>query len=275
MRPKVCVVSISFLFFMVIISAVPVSAQGKVEISFHFGSWSLNILKDAIEEGLGDNLETEFKDSFQESIQSDYPGLQALYYDQTVEFDSSGQNFGFELRWYPRGQNGSFSLGLAVERTTMEVGFPNVSAELGLSDGSVFQANASGRFLIKPLAFLMSFRWDMWPSARLHPYLTFGVGGAAMGPILDKGEFSFAYEGTLDVSGGGQDYYSESDTKTLREFKDEIEAEGEDDFVLPGFLPFLQLHVGLKAVVSRNIHIMVDAGILNGILIRGGLAFRF
>jgi hypothetical protein len=105
--------------------------------------------------------------------------------------------------------------------------------------------------------------------------LTFGVGGAAMGPILDKGEVSFAYEGTLDVSGGGQDYYSDSQTKTLREFKDEIEADGEDDFVLPGFLPFLQLHVGLKAVMTRNIHIMVDAGILDGILIRGGLAFRF
>ena len=263
MKEKFCVVSIACIFLSGLISPPPAIAQGKVEFSFHMGSWSLNILKDIIEESLGENLESDFKDSFLETIRDDYPGLQEDYYNQSVEFDASGQNFGFELRWYPKGHNGSFSLGLAVERTTMEVGFPDVSAELGLSDGSVFQANANGRFLIKPLAFLLTFRWDLWPRARLHPYFTFGAGGAAMGPILDDGEVSFAFSGTLDVAGGGQEQYSESETKTLREFKDEVEAEG-DDFVLPSFFPFIQIHFGLKAVISRNIHLMVDAGILDG-----------
>jgi hypothetical protein len=97
-----------------------------------------------------------------------------------------------------------------VERTTMEVGFPDVTAELGLTDGSIFQANANGRILIKPLAFLLTFRWDMWPRARVHPYFTFGAGGAAMGSILEKGEVSFSFDGTLNLADGTQDQFSES-----------------------------------------------------------------
>jgi hypothetical protein len=39
-------------------------------------------------------------------------------------------------------------------------------------------------------------------------------------------------------------------------------------------LPFIQLNLGLKAKVTPNIHLMVDAGIWNGFIIRGGLAIR-
>jgi hypothetical protein len=273
MKTKICVVSIVCIFLSGLISPKPADAQGKVEVSFHMGSWSLNILKSLVEEELGSELEI-FRNDMLDEIQSEYPDLEEDYYNQTVGFDASGPNFGFELRWYPKGHNGSFSLGLAVERTTMEIGFPNVSAELGLTDGSLFQADASGRFLIKPLAFLLTFRWDMWPRARLHPYFTFGVGGAAMGSILANGEASFSFDGTLNLVGGGQDQFSMSETRTFQEFKDDIEADGED-FILPGFFPFVQIHFGLKAVITRNIHIMADAGILDGFLIRGGLAFRF
>lgn len=273
MKAKAGFLFISSVLVAGLLFPVPAEAQGKVEFSFHMGSWSLNILKDMIEEEMSENLEI-FREDMLEEIQNEYPALEEGYYNQNVEFDASGSNFGFELRWYPKGHNGSFSLGLAVERTTMEVGFPDVTAELGLTDGSIFQANANGRILIKPLAFLLTFRWDMWPRARVHPYFTFGAGGAAMGSILEKGEVSFSFDGTLNLADGTQDQFSESETKTLQEMKEDIEEEG-DDFFLPGFFPFLQIHFGLKAVVTRNIHLMVDAGVLNGIVIRGGLALRF
>jgi hypothetical protein len=62
--------------------------------------------------------------------------------------------------------------------------------------------------------------------------------------------------------------------KTLiKELKDEMEAEGEE-FFLPGFVPFVQLNLGLKAVLTPNVHLLVDAGIWNGFLIRGGVSIR-
>ena len=62
--------------------------------------------------------------------------------------------------------------------------------------------------------------------------------------------------------------------KTLKEWKDELEGKEEDLFI-PGFIPFIQLNVGLKGEVTDNIHLLVDAGIWNGFLLRGGIAFRF
>jgi len=52
-----------------------------------------------------------------------------------------------------------------------------------------------------------------------------------------------------------------------------MEAEDEDFLPLP-FLPFIQLNLGLKGKITENIHLMVDAGIWNGFLIRAGLAIR-
>ena len=53
-----------------------------------------------------------------------------------------------------------------------------------------------------------------------------------------------------------------------------MEADGED-FFLPGFIPFIQINLGLKAEITDNLHLLVDAGIWNGFLLRGGIAFRF
>jgi hypothetical protein len=39
-------------------------------------------------------------------------------------------------------------------------------------------------------------------------------------------------------------------------------------------VPFVQLNLGLKAVITPNVSLLVDAGIWNGFLIRGGVAFR-
>lgn len=253
------------------------AAQGHFEFGFHYSSWSIDILRGLIEEGLGDALETNLKDNFLEEIQEDYPGLLEDSYDQDVSFDSTGSNYGFEVRWYPGGNDGSFSLGLSVEKTSMTISIPELSAALALTDQTTsesanFQASAGGEFLINPLSFHLSFRWDIVPSWPVHPYFTFGV-GAATGTALEVAEFSYHYTGDLSRPGEATEHYEDQATKTLQQLKDEIEEEG-DEFFLPGFIPFIQLNLGIKAKISENIHLMVDAGIWDGFLLRGGIAIR-
>jgi hypothetical protein len=266
-----------FLFLSLLSFSLPAGAQGHWEFGFHYSRWSLNILRGTIEGGISDSLETELRDNILSDIQSDHPTLIDAGYSQSVDFDSSGENFGFEVRWYPGGQGGSFSLGLALEKTTMKVSLPNISAALELQDqmtsqAGSFQAAAGGEFLIRPLSFHLSFRWDIVPSARVHPYITLGV-GAATGTALEEAEVSYFYAGDLTIPGETAETYEDSYHKNLRQLKDEMEAEGEE-FFLPGFIPFVQLNLGLKAVLTRNIHLLFDVGIWDGFLLRGGVAFR-
>ena len=257
-----------FLF----VFAPGLQGQGNFEFGFHYSKWSLNIIKGLIEDALSENMKSTFSDDFLTDIQQDYPGLSEDSYEQDVSFDSSGSNFGFEARWYPGGRHGSFSLGLSVEKTSMEVSIPKLSALMDMDDGSYYEADANASFIINPLSFHFSFRWDIIPSSPIHPYLTFGL-GAATGTALDEAEFSYSYSGTY-YEGGNSESYAGSETKTLTELKEDMEDEGED-FFLPGFIPFIQLNLGLKGEITDNLHLLVDAGIWNGFLLRGGIAFRF
>ncbi len=254
-------------------------AQGKWEFGFHYSRWSLNIIKPCVEESLNDTVASDLKDKFLEDIRADYPSLVERGYDQRTVFDSSGDNYGAEVRYYPGGRNGSFSVGFSMERSTMKVGIPEATSTLDLEDpqthtNGTFTGNASGEFLLKPLSFHLSLRWDIFPSAGLHPYVTVGV-GASTAKAIDTATYSYAYTGTLSVPGGPSRSYASSESKTLRELIDEQEAKGED-FVLPvNFVPFVQLNVGLKGRLTENIHLLVDAGVWDGFLLRAGLAFRF
>ena len=246
--------------------------QGHIEIGVHYSRWSINILKSLIEEGIGDALETKLKDTYLEDIQQKY-NLTEQSYSQEISFDSSGNNYGFEIRFYPGGKNGSFSLGLSIEKTTMKVMIPEISSNLNLSDGSTFEGLATGQFILNPLSYHLSLRWDIIPSSRIRPYITIGV-GAATGTALKDAEFSYSYVGDLSLAAGGGEHYEGGEDKTIEELKEEVEDEGED-FFLPGFIPFIQLNLGLKAELVDNIHFLADAGIWDGFLIRGGIAFRF
>ncbi|OQX55969.1 MAG: hypothetical protein B5M54_00710 [Candidatus Aminicenantes bacterium 4484_214] len=252
-------------------------AQGHIEFGFHYGTWNINLLKGMIEEGLSEALESDLKDEFLADIQEDYPTFREKYYDQSVSFDSGGHSFGLELRWYPGGENGSFSLGLGIEKTKMEVRIPTVSARLDVEDELTsevgrFEGQASGRFLTEPFSFHLTFRWDILPSSVVHPYLTFGVGMAG-GTAIEEAQVDYSYQGTLQVPGEPDETYSGAESESLKDIKDEMEQEG-DEFFLPGFFPFVQLNLGLKAKIMPNIHALVDVGVFNGFLLKGGLAIR-
>lgn len=258
-------------FMLICLFGAPcLSADGNFELGFHYGTWNLNLLGDLVENGLSDALESAFKDAILEEIQADYPGLEDSVYDQTVEYDSGGNNYGFEIRWYPGGHDGSFSLGVSVEKTKMEIELTDVAIEMTLTDGSTFSGQAYGDIPLNPLTFLLSLRWDILPSSPVHPYITLGVGAAAFSSFKDD-VVSYAWAGDLDIVGGPFERYEDSGTKTVEQIKEELEED--EDFPL-SFLPFIQLNLGLKGKISKNFHLMVDAGIWNGFIIRGGLAIR-
>jgi hypothetical protein len=248
------------------------SAQGYFEFSFHYGMWSLDLLGDTVENVISDALETEVRDAILEEIQDDYPDLTDPVYGQSVDFDSGGHNYGFEIRWYPGGQDGSFSLGFSVEKTKMEVDLTEITADMEFDDGSTFGGSAAGDVTLNPLTFHLSFRWDIIASSPVHPYITLGVGAATFSSIEDD-EVSYAWEGELEVPGDPSTIYEGVETKTIREIQDDLEEEDEDFLPLP-FLPFIQLNLGLKGKITDNIHLMVDAGIWNGFILRGGIALR-
>ena len=261
------------VFALIFLFIAPnILAQGKFEFGFHYSRWNINILQGIIEEGVSEGLESTFRDVFLDAIHEVYPGLIEDSYSQDVSFDSSGHNYGFELRWYPKGRYGSFSFGLSVEKTSMTVEIPELSAKMDLSMGASFSADTNARFHINPLSFHLSFRWDIVPTSKVHPYITFGV-GASTGTALEKGEFHYEYQGELNIF-GQKVSYSDRKTQTLEELRDDLE-EGEDGFFLPGFIPFIQLSLGIKGEITEQVHLLVDAGIWDGFLIRGGLAFRF
>ncbi len=264
---------ILFIPIFLVFAISSLSAQGKLELGFHYGSWGLNIIRGAIEDGLNDALEEQLSEKILEDIQEVYPGAEQVDYDQVFSFDSGGHNWGIELRYYPSGYNGSFSLGFSVEKTRMRVTFDEVQVNMIFSAGSTFEGNAEAEYWMYPLSFHMSFRWDIMPTSQIRPYITVGF-GIATGTALEKGEISYAYSGDLNIEGLDPERFENADSKTLEELKQELEDEGED-FVLPSVIPFIQLNLGLKVTVTDNLHLLLDAGVWNGLLLRGGVAFRF
>ena len=273
---KVRYIKMLAFFLVLIFLASNVSAQGHFEFGFHYSTWSINIFKSLIEEELSDALGTDVKDGFVSDIQEEHPFLYDRSYNQEVNFDSNGNNYGFELRWYPGGENSSVSVGLSVEKTSMKVSIIELAGRLELEDQLTektanFQGNASGEILLKPLSFHLSFRWDIIPSSRIHPYITLGL-GAATGAFLEEAEYSYSYRGKLTISGEESEDFEGGEKKTLKELKDELEAE-EEDFFLPGLIPFIQLNLGLKVRMINNLHLLLDVGVWNGFLIRGGISY--
>ena len=269
---------LSVFLFGLIFPSQNLGAQGHFEFGFHYSQWSIDILRGWIEDSLSDELEEDVRDEILEELREDHPSLRDISYSQIVSFDSGGDNYGFEIRWYPGGHNSSFSLGLSIEKTTMRVSFPEVSTSMTLEKVATgkpasFQgAVRNAQFKMSPLSFHLSFRWDIMPSSRVHPYMTVGL-GAASGTALEEGTLTATWSGELNIEGEAPESYSGSESKSLKELKDEREQEGKE-FFLPDFVPFIQLNLGIKGAISENFHILIDAGVWDGLLIRGGIAIR-
>jgi len=246
----------------------PAFAQGHLEFSLHKSSWNINIFESAIEKNLGIKIEKYIL----KEVYKDYPEIKDSDYSQNVDFNSSGGNFGIEIRWYPKGKEGVYSLGVSLEKTTMKIGFSQISTNIELSDGTVYTGSFGGDLIMEPWSIHLSSRWDIIPSMRIHPYITIGF-GVAKGAYLENADVSYDFSAYLKIDGDIYESYEVSDTIDLVEVKNELKKINESVF-LPGFIPFFQLNVGIKGKITDNLHILVDAGIWNGISFRGGIAFR-
>ncbi|MBN2198959.1 MAG: hypothetical protein JW747_03835 [Candidatus Aminicenantes bacterium] len=267
---------VGFLVSVLMISGSSLEAKGKIEFSFHYGSWSVNLLRSVIEGIMSDMVEDQFRTQILEDIQADHPEYEEAGYSQTVGFDSGGDNLGFEARWYPGGQSGSFSFGLGVERVKMRFTLEEIRARLDLQDTTSpdtasMEADINGELALQPLAVLLDFRWDIMPSSRIRPFISFG-GGVSTPSAIDNLELSYSYRGELTATGEDPETYEDSATKTGKELKEDMEAEGEE-FPL-NVVPFLYLGFGIKGVVTDNIHLLVEGAILDGFVLRAGLAIR-
>lgn len=264
--------------------APTLAAKGKIEFGFHYGSWGLNLLKPVIE-NLASDFAKQMKDEQLDKIREEHPGFEEVSSSNVVEFDSGGHTFGFELRWYPGGEKGSFSLGISAEKLSMRISLPKVSTSLSLRDPLSrdligFQADGDAEVKSGPLAFLLSVRWDIMPSHRIHPYVTFGLGLAGLSAI-DNTKLTYNFRGVLLRPGEDPEIIEESASKTVADLKEEDrrrkeeEGLGEKPFDIPiPFFPFVMLHIGLKGKITPNVHLLVDFGVLDGFALRGGIAVR-
>ncbi|MFW6129352.1 MAG: hypothetical protein ACOC6P_03815 [Candidatus Aminicenantaceae bacterium] len=275
---KALVLIFMFLFISLLLYAAPEKKKGKFEIGIHYGSWSVDLISGLFEDMMGNIMEESFKDAFLEEVQADNPDYEEKSYDQEINFDSSGQNYGFDIRWYP-GRKRSFSLGLSVDKSTMRMNFDDTISTLILEDQitldtATFKGNIErAQFEMNPLSFVLNFRWDIKTDWRIRPYITFGFGIASR-TDFEQATISYSFYGTLEIPGEETETYEDEDSTTLKEIQEEAEGEDEEMWI-PPVIPFIQLHIGVKGEITNNIHVLLDAGIWDGFLLRGGISYRF
>jgi len=257
------------------------SVKRKIELGFHFSSWSLNFAKGFLDTAMGDALKSRMLNLAREA----HPGLVENSSSTSVDIDSSGGNFGFDIRWNPAGEKGSFSLGLSIEKTSMKVMVKEAraTASLDIPDGEAsksadFNGQGSGTFQLAPWSIHVNFRWEIKPAWRIHPYMAMGF-GCGSGRYLDQGTLQYDVQGDLLWLAGGAEHYQESGTKTLAAVKNKMgqdaESEGKVLSIPFWFVPFFQLSLGVKGKIADDIYLVGEAAFWDGFILRAGIAYRF
>jgi hypothetical protein len=235
---------------------------GKLEIDVHFGYWTLDVVKGLFEEDLIQSLSDEIANEIAIEINESGYNIVKTGHGQSLLFSSSGSVYGFELRFYPGGRYSSFSLGISIEKTRMEA-IVEGPVNVQFNDGSYAEMEAMGVVELNPLFTNLSLRWDIKPEWMVSPYFVFGLGVAAL-----DGEVRYNYNGTYYWA-GGTEIHEDEDSRDIKE------AEEDADFNLPNILPLLQVSIGVRAEVIPHLHLKAEAGIWDGFIFRGGIAYKF
>ena len=236
---------------------------GRVEISAHYSAWTVEPILSLFESSLTDKLAEEIQNEVVKKVGSSYSGLVKAVFTPALALDSEGSNYGLEVRYYARGWAGTFSIGLGLEQTRIRLGLTGSIAQM-FTIGSEANVKAEAFVETSPVCPHLSFRWELGrPEAAFKPFFAFGLG---MAPL--KGTFTYSYSGTY-VFGSLTDTIEDTKTKTFEELSEDI------DFDIPDFLPIIQVHLGFKLSLIRGLSLLGEAGLWDGLLFRGGLAFRF
>lgn len=235
---------------------------GHFEVEVHFSGWSIDPAKGLFESSLTKKVTNEVRDHLTDKLRGIYgSSLAPISYTSKLNLDSQGSNYGLEIRYYPLGYRGSFSIGLAVEKTRIKVPVEGEVTQK-YADGSEATVKADAYVKTSPFTTHLNFRWDFSPSWRVSPYFVLGLG---VGPLA--GEAKYEYAGTYN-RGGDQLAVEGGETKTF----DDLREEGDIKLDL-----FLLLHValGVKGEIVSGLMAKAEVGFWDGFLFRAGLAFRF
>lgn len=236
---------------------------GRFEISVHFSDWTVSPVTSLFESSLKDEFGEAIQTAINRELNRRYPFLIKGPFSSDLALDSEGSNFGFEIRYYARGRAGMFSLGLGFEKTNIAFSASGTARQEYAPAGGA-EAAASAKIETKPFATHLSFRWEIGsPAARVKPFVTFGLGLAPL-----DGTFEYSYLGTYSYAG-----YQESIQDAA---KKDFKALSEDiDFDIPDLIVFLQMDIGLKVEIFRGLFLTGQAGLWNGLHLRGGIGYRF
>lgn len=244
--------------------AVPVYEErlgGHFEFEIHFSGWSINPAKGLFESSLTKKVTNEVRDHLTDQLRGTYGSLAPASYTSKLSLDSQGSNYGLEIRYYPLGYRGSFSIGLALEKTHIKIPVEGEVTQR-YADGSEATVKTNASVETSPFTTHLNFRWDVSPSWRVTPYFVFGLG---VGPLA--GEAKYEYAGTYR-RGGDQLGVEGGETKTF----DDLREEG--DIELDVFL-LLHLALGVKGEIIPHLLAKAEVGFWDGLVFRAGVAYRF
>jgi tetratricopeptide (TPR) repeat protein len=236
--------------------------SGHWEIGAHYSKWSVNFVRSLFEDTLKSELAEEIQTQIVKKSSQIQAGLVKLNFTHDLSFDSDGSNFGLEVRYYSRGRTGTFSLGMGLEKTDLSLILAGPLTQ-EYSNGAKATVEASTKLVSSPFSMHVNFRWEVGSEAILSPYFTLGFGFAPL-----KATLSYNFTGTFEANG-----YSETITDAKEKTLDELSADV--DFRFPDVLVIFQMTFGLKAQLYRGLYLLGEAGIWDGIILRGGLSYRF
>ncbi len=238
------------LFTMIIaFLMIPISAKGMFEFGLHFSTWNVNMIAPLVEDRIIPEIE---------------------YWDPeygSLKFSSNGNNYGFEFRFFPGGEKGSFSLGVSYERNNFKM---RADGKYNGRDnrGRSIKAEASGTIDILPHSFNFSIRWDLSPSKRVHPFIGLGFGFGSL-DILIK------FHSKIMTNINGVDLIREQDDRwNTEDIKKEYRKKKGEKFPLE-FFPIIHINFGLRGKITDNIHLLGEVAVYDGLMFRGGISYRF
>jgi len=239
------------------------SLSGGFEVDIHYSDWSIDSIKSLFEDDLTDRLGDEIRDEIGRQVSGiDSSQLKSGDFENNLGFVSEGSNYGLEMRFYPRGKEGAFSLGFSVERTFMRFVIQG-AVKQSFMTGNYAEVEAEGYLEMTPVSTNLSFRWDFGPKWIVSPYFIWGIGLAPL-----KGTFGYTFTGSYN-SAGPTESIEGSDSWSFKEAEEEIE------FNLPNIFILLHMSLGLRAKLFDRLILKVEGGFWDGFIIRGGIGFRF
>lgn len=239
---------------------------GHFEVMAFGSSWSVNLIKGLFESSIVDDFSTEMRRVITNDLRDVYYHFSLVpvstQFETDLAFNSSGPNYGLDIRYYMQGWGGSFSVGLSFEQTRMKLAIAGTVKQF-YTDGSYAEATVEGSAEANIFSTNLSFRWDILPQGRVNPYFVLGLGWAPFGVTVTE-----TYDGTF-VRGAITEDIDGTQIKALKDIA------SENDFTIPDAIIIVHLGFGLKVRIVAGLSALAEAGVWDGFLLRFGVAYRF